>query len=62
MMKRSKLLIGCYLSTILMATVSIGVSVAWYASAAQLRIETLEIGVNTDKSLMITDQKPEDFE
>ena len=60
-MKRSKLLIGCYLLSIIMATVSIGVSVAWYASAAQLRIETLEIGVHADKSLMITDKSPEDY-
>ena len=60
-MKRSKLLIGCYLLSIIMATVSIGVSVAWYASAAQLRIETLEIGVHADKSLMITDKSPQDY-
>lgn len=60
-MKKSKLIAGGILLSSILSVVSISFSIAWYSSSSQLRIENIEISVNTDYTLRISDKDPSSF-
>lgn len=56
-MKKSRILLGSLVSMIGFLTLSISLSLAWYASSAQLYIDTLNIDLEMDRELLISTKK-----
>lgn len=59
-MKKSTLALVGYLSLITLCVTSLSLSIAWYASASQLRVESIPVKLRTDRNLTISTSEDED--
>ena len=60
-MKKQKLILAMYIGVIALAVASVSMSVAWFASSANLRINSINITIDTDRSLDISTSKDDGY-
>lgn len=60
-MKKSNLILGFYLGVITLCVATVSMSIAWYASSTQVRIEGLVMTVDCDRELWISTAKDGEF-
>ncbi len=59
-MKRNRLLMAGMISLVILSSLGVGVSMAWYASARELTISQIEISVKSARNLQISDSEEKD--
>lgn len=54
-MKKSKLIISMYIVMIALGVVSVSMSIAWYATSRTLFVNSIDISIDTDRELLISE-------
>ena len=56
-MKKSNLILGFYVGIISLCVATVSMSIAWYASSTQVRLEAIEMTVDCDRDLVISTER-----
>jgi hypothetical protein len=60
-MKKSKLILTLYISVIALAVASVSMSVAWYAAARNLYVDSIKITIDADRMIEISTSKDDGY-